>query len=66
MLSGVDDDDKVKIKKFMNWLSDRVKKGQRDIPVKELRTIIPILYRHLYDLKYDPSTRKGQCSLMRN
>ena len=64
MLSGVDDDDKVKIKKFMNFA--RVKKGQRNIPVKELRTIIPILYRHLYDLKYDPSTKKGQCSLMRN
>jgi len=64
MLSGVNDDDDAKIKQFMNWHIGRVKKGRRDIPVKELRHIIPTFILRCFAMKEDqPTQKKGQCSL---
>ena len=63
MWSGVNDDDETRIKEFMNWHFARVKKGRRDIPVKELRTIIPVFILRTFAMKEDqPSQKKGQCS----
>ena len=63
MLSGVTDDDEAKINQFVTWHIARVKKGRRDIPVKELRTIIPVFILRTFAMKEDqPTQKKGQYS----
>ena len=57
-LAGVNDEDDKKIQEFMAWHNKRVKRGCRDIPVKELRHIIPAFVLRCFVLK-EGQQKKG-------
>ncbi|KAI0224942.1 hypothetical protein LSAT2_024088 [Lamellibrachia satsuma] len=56
--NGVNDEDDMKIQEFMTWHNNRVKRGRRDIPVKELRHIIPAFILRCFAMKEDQPTQK--------